>query len=151
MNCAGIALTNNGRVFLIRPFYGGNAQSFAIPKGHVNDGESFRDAAVREFFEETGIDLRGRDMRELTCVYTKIGNGRVKRVVVFKVNGDGDERFSKTVERGVEGMEATFGEYVPFQIARDFITGYQIPVIDSLMDDDLSSLVNFYVRRQNND
>ena len=151
MNCAGVALTNGRRVFLIRPFYDGNAQSMAIPKGHVERFEGFREAALREFREETGIDLRGKPMRELTCVYTRINDGMVKKVTVFEVFGNGKERFKGSCCTRNGFPEAICGEYVPFDIARRFITGYQVPIVDKLMEDDTSSLVNFYIKRTNRD
>jgi len=151
VNCAGIALTNNGRIFLIRPFYADIAQSYAIPKGHVNDGEDFKEAAIREFKEETGIDLKNKKLYELTCVYTKIGNDKVKKVTVFEVNGNGNEKFKGSINSDYGSPETIHGEYIPFKIAREFITGYQIPIIDELMKDDTSSLVNFYNKRNRHD
>lgn len=147
VDCAGIALTSRRRVFLIMPFYGGNAQAFAIPKGHVNGGESLHDAAKREFFEETGIDIGRRRARRLATVYTRNGTDGVKRVTVFEVRGDGTERFDSARIRGEAMPETIYGEYVPFDVARRLITWYQIPVVDRLMEDDTSSLVNFYNKR----
>lgn len=151
MNCAGIALTNGRRLFLIRPFYGGNAQSMAIPKGHVERGEGLREAALREFREETGIDLGKKPLHELTSVYTRINDGTVKKVTVFEVYGNGDEKFVGSVNSDCGCPECVYGEYVPFKMARLFITGYQVPIVDRLMEDDMSSLVNFYNKRSHCD
>ena len=55
--CAGIALINKGRIFLIRPSFDSIPQNYAIPKGHLEEGETPEEAARREFQEETGIDV----------------------------------------------------------------------------------------------
>jgi predicted NUDIX family NTP pyrophosphohydrolase len=48
-------------VFLVHPggpfWKGKNAGTWTIPKGEIEDGEPALDAAVREFREETGVDL----------------------------------------------------------------------------------------------
>lgn len=63
--CAGIIayyydLTTNQFKFLVAhpggPFFK-NVQKYGFPKGHIEDGEHVKDAAIREFKEETGIDV----------------------------------------------------------------------------------------------
>lgn len=48
----------NGKtyVLLIKQF--SNNDSWGIPKGHVNDGETLEDCAVREVREETGVTVK---------------------------------------------------------------------------------------------
>lgn len=52
-----------GRVLLVEPTY---KDSWEIPGGVVEVGESPREAAVRECAEELGVDL---DLREPACVH----------------------------------------------------------------------------------
>lgn len=49
---------NNGNVeiLLIKQFK--DSDSWRIPKGHIDDGESFEECAMREVSEETGINIR---------------------------------------------------------------------------------------------
>ena len=50
--CAGgIIINNNEKVVVVNQ----NHDSWSLPKGHVDDGETFLDAALREIYEETGI------------------------------------------------------------------------------------------------
>lgn len=44
--------------------------AWGIPKGHVEPGESWEDAAVRETLEETGIDSEPEHMLVSTCCAT---------------------------------------------------------------------------------
>lgn len=52
----GLVLPDQGRILLVQhsASYGG---TWSIPKGHVDYGETLREAAVRELLEETGIVL----------------------------------------------------------------------------------------------
>lgn len=63
-----------------------DAGHWTIPKGLVDDGESFLEAARREFREETGFTVRGEDFIELGSIKLKSG----KTVHGFAVEGDGD-------------------------------------------------------------
>ena len=42
-------------ILLVRPFE--RSDVWGIPKGHLNDGESIIDCAIRETREETGVDV----------------------------------------------------------------------------------------------
>jgi len=54
-------LTNDGKVLLIRRGDGGDyPQTWAVPGGHQNKGETLEDCARRECFEETGIKYDGK-------------------------------------------------------------------------------------------
>ena len=51
--CAGgIILNDNNEVAVVNQ----NHDSWSLPKGHVDDGELILDAAIREIYEETGIE-----------------------------------------------------------------------------------------------
>jgi len=45
--------------FLI--IYRKKMDDYTLPKGHVEDGESLEDTAVRETFEETGFNIKIKD------------------------------------------------------------------------------------------
>ncbi len=59
---------------------------WSIPKGLAEPGEDMQLAALREFAEETGVQLDDPDMLPLGTVHLKSG----KEVVVWAVNGDMD-------------------------------------------------------------
>ena len=60
--------------------------AWSIPKGQIEGDEDPRTAAVREFAEETGLDVGGEELRGLGEVTLKSG----KVVIGFAVEGDLD-------------------------------------------------------------
>jgi 8-oxo-dGTP diphosphatase len=74
VRAAGGVVLRDGRVALVhRPEY----DDWTLPKGKLDDGESFEEAALREVEEETG--LRCRLLRELPPVTYEV-RGRPKLV-----------------------------------------------------------------------
>lgn len=77
------------KILLAKPggpyFYRKNKKCFGIPKGHVEDGESIKDTAIREFIEETGIKPHGPYIN-LDSVKYKSG----KRVYAWAFRGKFD-------------------------------------------------------------
>jgi 8-oxo-dGTP diphosphatase len=74
LQAAGGVVLRDGRVAVVhRPRY----DDWSLPKGKLDQGESFEDAALREVQEETG--LRCRLVRELPAVEYQV-RGRPKLV-----------------------------------------------------------------------
>ena len=74
MKAAGGAVVRDGKVLLVhRPRY----DDWTLPKGKLDEGESFEDAALREVEEETG--LRCSLGRELPATHYEV-DGRPKVV-----------------------------------------------------------------------
>lgn len=72
---------NGAREFLCvhRPRY----NDWSLPKGHVEQGETYQDAALREVSEETGI--RCRIIRQLPDMVYTMPFGDQSRVVFFEM------------------------------------------------------------------
>ena len=85
IEAAGGVVMRDGEVALVhRPRY----DDWTLPKGKLDPGESFEDAAVREVEEETGI--RGRLVRELPATtYNVIGRPKVVRYWLMDVEHEG--------------------------------------------------------------
>lgn len=149
VKCAGIALVSKGRLFLIRPLFNGIMQQPGIPKGHVENGENPQEAAIREFEEETGIDIHGKKLEFLCYVFAKIDDETDKKVIVYRVDGDGDEVFhgSNLAENGEP--ENVDGGYVPLDYAKKTITAYQQPIVERLIEQETVSTFKKFLKSFN--
>jgi ADP-ribose pyrophosphatase YjhB (NUDIX family) len=54
---AGLAIVYDHRILLVHPTNASWYNSYGIPKGGVEEGETYLDAAIRETREETGINI----------------------------------------------------------------------------------------------
>ncbi len=53
----GVILENSNNEILIGKRKGSHAPLFSIPGGHLELGETFEEAAIKEVFEETGLQI----------------------------------------------------------------------------------------------
>ena len=80
---AGVVLVNFGSILLLQHPGGGH---WDFPKGHIEEGESHVESALRELKEETGISEVNMidEFRERTeYTYTRKGRKRQKQVIWF--------------------------------------------------------------------
>jgi len=76
--------SSDGRLefILIRPK---GATSWALPKGHIEKGESVRDAAVREVREETGLEVGNVEpLGEVSYIFSWRDQPEAELVRIFK-------------------------------------------------------------------
>ena len=71
---AGVLVQRDGKLLLVRRNHTPALGSWAFPSGFVDAGEVVEEAAVREVFEETGIEVR---LDGLIGVYSEAGNAVV--------------------------------------------------------------------------
>ena len=89
----GAVVRDDGSVLLVhRPGY----DDWTLPKGKLDPGESFEQAALREVEEETGI--RCRLSRELPSTQYRDGKGREKIVRYWLMAVDEDPGFEPNDE-----------------------------------------------------
>jgi 8-oxo-dGTP diphosphatase len=104
VRAAGGVVVRDGRVAVVhRPKY----DDWSLPKGKLDEGESFEDAALREVEEETG--LRCRLVRELPAVEYEV-RGRPKLVRYWAMEVEDETPFVPNDEvdevRWIEPAEA---------------------------------------------
>lgn len=81
----GVAVINDERVLLVKESGGKNVGCWGIPKGKVDPSENIEQAALRELFEETG--LQGELIR-LTGLRSDLRNNQVALFFVFTATVD---------------------------------------------------------------
>ena len=77
-SCGCIVINEKNEVLLIHH----NSGHWDFPKGHVEDGETEVETAIREVKEETGIDVKVNEKFRYTIVYSPKEN-IIKEVVFF--------------------------------------------------------------------
>ena len=89
---AGVALVWQGRVLVIRI----RSTRFELPKGHLEQGESSQQAALRELAEETGLESEARCLRllgEVRYTFQHRGSTIRKQVSYFLATTDAEPQF----------------------------------------------------------
>jgi predicted NUDIX family NTP pyrophosphohydrolase len=128
-------------VLLIHPggpyWSGKDAGAWMIPKGGVAEGEATRDAAAREFEEETGSALASEPFP--LCRIRQSGG---KIVEVFAAEGDFDPAALDSTEFEMEWPprsgqlrhfpEADRARWLTFAQARRIMLVSQLPMLDAL-------------------
>lgn len=74
VTCALALIDSNDRLLIVHPTNASYFGSWSLPKGLPNANEPYLDAAARECFEETGLDVRGNTTSFIDCgrhAYTK--------------------------------------------------------------------------------
>jgi 8-oxo-dGTP diphosphatase len=93
VRAAGGIVVRDGRVLLVhRPAY----DDWTLPKGKLDEGESWEEAALREVEEETGLACELGE--ELGRVRYVDGGGRSKEVRYFRMTGGGEARAANEVD-----------------------------------------------------
>ncbi len=94
VNAAGGLVLRDGRVCVV---HRARYDDWSLPKGKLDDGESFEEAALREVWEETGLRCRlGRELAPAR--YTVHGRPKLVRYWHMTVSGDCDCGFQPSEE-----------------------------------------------------
>lgn len=84
---AGLLIIQDNKILLAHPTKAPWYGTYTIPKGKVEEGETYLDAAIRETKEEVGIvvDINDIDMNYHTIYYTDVKKKVYKSVIYFLV------------------------------------------------------------------
>ena len=93
VRAAGGVVIRDGRVLLVhRPQY----DDWTIPKGKLDDGESWEDAALREVEEETGLVCELGPEAGRTHYFDS--QGRAKEVRYYRMSADGEPHAQNEID-----------------------------------------------------
>lgn len=92
-SCGCIVINNENEVLLIHH----NAGHWDFPKGHVEDGETEVETAIREVKEETGIDVKINEEFRYTTEYSP-EEDVIKEVVYFLAKNINDDKVAQLEE-----------------------------------------------------
>ena len=81
----GVAVINDRKVLLVKESGGRNVGCWGIPKGKVDSSENIEQAALRELFEETGLE---GELIRLTGLRSDLRNDHVALFFVFTATVD---------------------------------------------------------------
>ena len=98
-NCAGILLKYKNQCLLCKRSQGGSLPGvWSVPGGHLEKGESIEEGAIREFREETGIQI----IDYLDYVATLNGGSRMKfYLFMYEIN----KRIIPDLDEAIDGDE----------------------------------------------
>jgi predicted NUDIX family NTP pyrophosphohydrolase len=82
---AGLVIICNNKILLGHPTGSKWKGTYSIPKGHVENGESDLEAAIRETSEEIGITIKMSDISDEKGIIDYENNGKVYKQVYYFV------------------------------------------------------------------
>ena len=140
---AGIAFVYNDSILLVHST-GGNWKNLSIPKGHIEDGESVQAAAIRETFEETGIQI-DQSKLEKNAFFLDYPNKK-KRVYyyILRINDLSEIGLSELVvpKQQLELSEIDWAKFVSFDEARNVMYKPQQAILNRIQQQ-VSEMLNF--------
>lgn len=120
--CAGLALVrwdgeSMPEVLLVQE----TNETFGIPKGRLDAGEDYRQAAIREVGEEVGVHVQRGRIR---------APGRVCSMRFWRVDVGEDELPDELPREWLQLEEVRWAGFVPLDEAEGLIEEWQLPVLD---------------------
>jgi len=104
---AGVILKKNNKVLLCkRAPEKSLPNTWSIPSGHLEDGESPGQGAIREFYEETNIEL-GTDISLVGFLNKMRKDGITKKGIVYVFFKETGEDVKPDLENASDGFEHT--------------------------------------------
>ena len=135
---AGIAIVWEGKVLLAHTSGRNWKSGYGIPKGHVEKGETYIDAAIRETFEEVGIkvDKNLIDTTENTFFVNTRKRKNPKTVYWFIAKIDSLDQIGlkdhRVPKKQLQIEEVDWAGFMTYNEARKVTMLSQLPVLDSL-------------------
>jgi ADP-ribose pyrophosphatase YjhB (NUDIX family) len=84
---------------------------FSIPAGKIEKGERIMNAAKREFYEETGIDIENEDLRLISAISRSTRDGKKVKGLMYVYLLESDVKLIPDLENSIDGDEHTMCGY----------------------------------------
>ncbi|SFM50364.1 ADP-ribose pyrophosphatase YjhB, NUDIX family [Paenibacillus sp. 1_12] len=98
VSAGAIVLNDEGKILLIL----GPRRGWEQPGGNVEEGESIRDAVIREVKEETGIDI---EVTKFCGIYQKLMSGTISTCWLARAIGGEIQTSNESLEVGFFSIE----------------------------------------------
>jgi 8-oxo-dGTP diphosphatase len=98
VSAGAIVLNNEGKILLIL----GPRRGWEQPGGNVEEGESIRDAVIREVKEETGIDI---EVTKFCGIYQNLRSGTISTCWLARAIGGEIRTSNESLEVGFFSIE----------------------------------------------
>tara|TARA_A100001037_G_scaffold79513_1_gene71537 strand:+ start:24774 stop:25274 length:501 start_codon:yes stop_codon:yes gene_type:complete len=139
---AGLAIIYDKMILLAHPTGSNWKNSFGIPKGGLEKGESNLEAAIREVGEEIGIHIKPNQIEKTEKSFTISKQKKLSKVVYYyyvKIDnlseiGLKDTRVPKNQ---LQLKEIDWAGFMDYNEAIKKVTKSQIPLINALRNDGL--------------
>jgi 8-oxo-dGTP pyrophosphatase MutT (NUDIX family) len=107
---------------------------WSIFGGRVEEGEETKDAAKREFFEETGIDIDNKELEFVGVIprYTRDGSKTKGMMYVYRLRSEIE--LKPDLENAIDGEEHTeWGYFTKDQVTREQSGTYLYKLLQVLL------------------
>jgi len=93
---------------------------WSIPAGKVEDGEETMEAAKREFFEETAIDIDNKELTFVGLIPRHTRDGKKIKGMMYVYQYDIDEQVYPDLANAIDGAEHTeCGYFTTNQVSQE--------------------------------
>jgi ADP-ribose pyrophosphatase YjhB (NUDIX family) len=81
---AGLVVISDNKILLMHPKGEAKNKTWSIPKGTVEDGEGILETAIRETYEETGVNINADDIEsDMHFFYYRKKNKNIKKIIYY--------------------------------------------------------------------
>ena len=99
---------------------------WSLPGGHLEKGETTKDCAKREFFEETSIDIDDQELNLLGVITSRTQDGKKLKSIMYVYLLDTDTEIKPDLQNAMDGHEHTDWGYFTLNKIRPENTGVRL-------------------------
>ena len=135
VTCALAVITPAAKMLIVHPTNAGYYASWSLPKGIKDPGEAERDAAARECFEETGLDLRDVADKFIDCGRHSYVAGKDLHMFLYEMDRDPDETLFEctthfTDKSGKQVVEVDRHSLVDYADLKKLLNKKQLAIVE---------------------